>query len=75
MANAETGSEGNSTNTPETNESPGKGRPPSMVLTSETDIISLQKELKSVVSGEFFRNKTDHDYKYGGLQRRTKIPH
>jgi hypothetical protein len=53
--NVETGSEGNSTKTPETNESPGNGRPPPIVLTSEANTISLQRELRIVVSREFFR--------------------
>jgi hypothetical protein len=56
--NAETGSEGNSTKTPGTNETTGKGRPPPIVLTSEANLISLQRELKSVVSGEFFFRNT-----------------
>jgi hypothetical protein len=57
MENADTGSEGNSTERPGTNGSPGKGRTSPVVLTSEANLISLQRELKSVVSGEFlFRN-------------------
>jgi hypothetical protein len=54
MENVEMGSEGNSTKTPGTNESLGKGWPPPIVLTSEAK-SSLQRELKSVVRGEFFR--------------------
>jgi hypothetical protein len=57
MENAETGSERNSTKTPGTNENTDKGRPHLLVLTSDANLISLQRELKSVVSGEFlFRN-------------------
>jgi hypothetical protein len=33
-----------------------KGRPPPIVLTSETNLLSLQKDLKTVVTGEFIRN-------------------
>jgi hypothetical protein len=33
-----------------------KGRPPPIVLTSEVNLLSLQKDLKAVVTGEFFRN-------------------
>jgi hypothetical protein len=46
----ERGSKGNSTKTHGMNESPGKGRPPFIVLSSEANLISLQRELKSVVS-------------------------
>jgi hypothetical protein len=52
MENAETGSGRNSTKTPGTNENSGKGRPPLILLTSETTLIKLQRELKSVVGGE-----------------------
>jgi hypothetical protein len=52
MENAETASEGNSTKTPGTNDSPGKGRLPPTVLTSEANLINLQRELKTVVTGE-----------------------
>jgi hypothetical protein len=31
-----------------------KGRPPPIVLTSEVNLLSLQKDLKAVVTGEFF---------------------
>jgi hypothetical protein len=43
-----------------TNESQGKGRPPPFVLTSEANlrVCSLQRELQSVVSGEFFFRNT-----------------
>jgi hypothetical protein len=54
MENKEKGSEGNSTRTRETNDSHGKGRPPPIVLTSEVNLISLQRELKIVVRREFF---------------------
>jgi hypothetical protein len=33
-----------------------KGRQPPIVLTSDTNLLSLQKDLKTVVTGEFFRN-------------------
>jgi hypothetical protein len=33
-----------------------KGRPPPIVLTSEANPLSLHKDLKTVVTGEFFRN-------------------
>jgi hypothetical protein len=56
MENAETGSEGSSTETPGTNESTGKGRPSPIALTSQANLISLQRKLKIVVSWEFFRN-------------------
>jgi hypothetical protein len=56
MGNAEICSEGNSTKTPGTNESTSKHRPPPILLTSEANLISLQKELKSVVRGDFFQN-------------------
>jgi hypothetical protein len=54
MANVETSSKENSNETPGTNESIGKGRPPPIVLTSEANLIGLQRELSSVVSSEFF---------------------
>jgi hypothetical protein len=50
MENAQPGSKGNSTKTSEINVSLGK------VLTSEANLISLQRELKSIVTGEFFQN-------------------
>jgi hypothetical protein len=56
MENAETGSERNSTKTPGSNESTGKGGPPPIILTLEVNFISLQRELKNVVSGQFFQN-------------------
>jgi hypothetical protein len=55
MENEETATEENSTKTPGTNESTGKGRSPPIVLTSEANLISLQRELKNIVSEEFFR--------------------
>jgi hypothetical protein len=33
-----------------------KGRPPPIVLTSEANLLSLQKALKTVVTGKFFRS-------------------
>jgi hypothetical protein len=54
MGNEEMGSEGNSTKTYGANESTGKSRPPHIVLSSEANLISLQRKLKSVMSGEFF---------------------
>jgi hypothetical protein len=56
MKNAEMSNEGNPTNTPVTNECTGKGRPPTIVLTSEAKLISLQRKLNSVVSVEFFHS-------------------
>jgi hypothetical protein len=38
------------------NENTGKGRPPPIILTSEANLISLQREQKMLVSREFFRN-------------------
>jgi hypothetical protein len=70
MENGETGSEENPTKTPGTNESTDKSRPPPTVLTSEANIISLQRELKSVVGGEFFLRDTatgTRIKKYSGL--------
>jgi hypothetical protein len=46
MENGETGSKGNAIKTAATNESTGKVRPPRTVLTSQTNLISLQIELK-----------------------------
>jgi hypothetical protein len=43
---AETGSERKSTKTPGTTECTGKGKPPPIILTSEANLISLQRELK-----------------------------
>jgi hypothetical protein len=40
MENTETGSEGNSPETPGKNENPGKSRPPPIVLTSEANLVS-----------------------------------
>jgi hypothetical protein len=43
--------------TPSSDNSLDKGRPPPIVLTSEVNLLSLQKDLKAVVTGElFFRN-------------------
>jgi hypothetical protein len=58
MENVGMGSEGNSTKTPGTNESTGKGRPSPIVLISEANLISHHRELKSVVTGEFFFRNT-----------------
>jgi hypothetical protein len=49
MENAETSSERNSTKTCGTNESTGISRPPPIVLSSEAKLISLHRELKSVL--------------------------
>jgi hypothetical protein len=54
VENVETGRKGISTKIPGTNESTGKGRSLPIVLTSEAKLISLQRELKSVVRGQFF---------------------
>jgi hypothetical protein len=35
-----------------------KGRPPPIVLTSEVNLLSLQKDFKTVVTGEFFFRNT-----------------
>jgi hypothetical protein len=40
------------------NDNPDKGRPPPLVLSSEANILSLQKDLKTVVTGEFFFRNT-----------------
>jgi hypothetical protein len=58
MENVETGSEGNSTKIFGTSETTGKGRPPLVVLISDANLIGLQRELKSVMSGEFFIRNT-----------------
>jgi hypothetical protein len=51
------GREGNCTKTPGTNGSGGQGRPPPIAPTSEANLINRKRELKNVVSGEyFFRN-------------------
>ncbi|PNF27753.1 hypothetical protein B7P43_G12787, partial [Cryptotermes secundus] len=39
---------------PSTEDNTGKGRPPPIILTSEVNLLSLQKEMKVVVTGEFF---------------------
>jgi hypothetical protein len=54
MKNAKTGKEGNSIKTPGTNESLGKGRPSPIILTSEANLNSLQREIKRVVSREMY---------------------
>jgi hypothetical protein len=58
VENAEMGSEGNSIETPGTDERMGKGRPPPIVLTLEANLFCLQRELKSVMSGDFFFQNT-----------------
>jgi hypothetical protein len=55
MDGAEPSSEGSSS-TSEANESLDKGRPTPIVLTSEANLLSVQKELKTVVAGEFLQN-------------------
>jgi hypothetical protein len=55
VENLEPSREGDSTKTPGTNKITGKVRPPSIALTAET-IVSIQRELESIVSGEFFRS-------------------
>jgi hypothetical protein len=51
------GAEASNEGTSPTNETLDKGKPPSVLLTSEANLLSLQKELKNVVTGEyFFRN-------------------
>jgi hypothetical protein len=54
MGNMETGREESSTETPGTSDSPGKGRPPPIALTSDANLISFHRELNCVVNGEFF---------------------
>jgi hypothetical protein len=54
MENVEMGNEGNCTKTPGTNGSSGQGRPPPIIPTSEANLINLQRQIKSVVRGEFF---------------------
>jgi hypothetical protein len=58
MENKKACREGNSTKTPGTSESTGEGRPPPVVITSEANLISLQRELRSVVSAVFFFRNT-----------------
>jgi hypothetical protein len=58
IENAEWSSKGSSTTTSETNDSLDKGRPPPTVLTSEANLISLQREQKSIMTGELFFQKT-----------------
>jgi hypothetical protein len=41
---------------PSTEDNTDKGRPPPIFLTSEANLLSLQKGLNAVVTGEFFRN-------------------
>jgi hypothetical protein len=42
--------------TPSLDKNLQKGRPPPILLTSEVNLLSLQKDLKAVVTGEFFQN-------------------
>jgi hypothetical protein len=44
--------------TPSSHNNLEKGRPPPIVLTSEVTLLSLQKDLKAVVTGEFFFRNT-----------------
>jgi hypothetical protein len=44
--------------TSKTNDSPGKGRPPHIILIWEANLIRLQRKLKSVVKREFFFRNT-----------------
>jgi hypothetical protein len=44
--------------TPSSHNNLDKGRPPLIALTSEVNLLSLQKDINAVVSGEFFRNTT-----------------
>jgi hypothetical protein len=44
--------------TPSSDNNLEKGRPPPIILTSEVNILSLQKDLKAVVTGEFFFRNT-----------------
>jgi hypothetical protein len=44
--------------TPSSHNNLEKGRPPPMVLTSGVNLLSLQKDLKAVVTGEFFFRNT-----------------
>jgi hypothetical protein len=53
--NLEADSEGNSTERPESNDIPGKCRPPAVVLSSEAYLFSLHRELRIIVKREFFR--------------------
>jgi hypothetical protein len=57
MEGAEPDNEGSSS-TPQDKEKLDKDSPPPIVLTSEANLISLQKELKSIVSEEFFFRNT-----------------
>jgi hypothetical protein len=56
MENVEKDSEENFTKIPGTNEGTHESRPPPIILTSEANMICLQREIKRVVGGEFFRN-------------------
>jgi hypothetical protein len=56
MEGAEPRSEGSSARSSEANDSLGEGRSTRIFLTSEDNSISLQRELKSVVTRKFFRN-------------------
>jgi hypothetical protein len=54
LENEKTGSAENFTKALGTNESAGKGRSAPIVLISEANLISLQREQKCIVSGELF---------------------
>jgi hypothetical protein len=75
MGNADPSSEGNSTETPETNDSLEKVGHPRHINSGGQ--LSLQRELKIFVTGEIFRKpcdrNPDHNQKYGELQRHLKI--
>jgi hypothetical protein len=58
MDNAQTGSERNASKSSGTNESTAKCRPHPIAITSEAELTSLQREIKSVVSGEFLSRNT-----------------
>jgi hypothetical protein len=59
MANTEPGSEENFSKIRETNESSRKDTPTLIILTSEPNLVSLQRELTLAVSGEFFFRSTE----------------
>jgi hypothetical protein len=54
MKSEETSSEENSNNKRGTNESTGKGRPFLVILTTEANLINLQRELKTIMNGELW---------------------
>jgi hypothetical protein len=56
VANAEMASNGNPLKHLEQMRVCAKGRPPLIIITPKANLISLQRELKSAVSREFFRN-------------------